>query len=499
MNEIEDNEIVEANDEQPRRRMHPSVFAVAGIVALCLFLVLGWYFFSTRSEAGKPVPAPRSTMDDTATPSVANQTLTISPDQVKNAGIVFETVGEQLSTESTEIATTGTVEPNAYKQTPAVALVGGVVRRVIPELGKIVSTGQTVAVIFSNEFAEAQSRFITLLTEAANARFNYERSQRLININAPGRAELEEAAALSEMQNRYDRTIKLMKIGAASREELEQDNTKLRSAEAELEQVRLREQRATQLLPISNEVRIANEEALNKLQTAESDLSVTRERLLLFGMSPNRINSLRSTSQITSELTVPSPATGTVTSRSVNVGEVVDANKELLRVTDLSSVWVIAQVYEQDLGRMRIGTGASINSDAFPNRVFRGQVTYIDPQLDETTRTGKVRIEIANRGRELKLGMYVRVAFGALGIAERTNPVVSKDAIQNINGQQVVFAATNDPSVFEMRSVRLGTEESGRYQVLEGLQVGDKVVVNGSFVLRAEFLKLQQGSQQHQH
>jgi len=362
-------------------------------------------------------------------------------------------------------------------------------------------------VIFSNEFAEAQSRFITLLTEAANARFNYERSQRLININAPGRAELEEAgkqrkaaeAALSEMQNRYDRTIKLLKIGAASREELEQDNTKLRSAEAELEQARLREQRATQLLPISNEVRIASEEALNKLRTAESDLSTSRQRLLLFGMSPNRVNSLHSTSQITSELSVPSPASGTVTSRSVNVGEVVDANKELLRVTDLSSVWVVAQVYEQDLARMRIGTGASITSDAFPNRVFRGQVTYIDPQLDETTRTGKVRIEITNRSRELKLGMYVRVAFGALGLAELTYPVVSKDAVQNINGQQVVFAATDDPNVFELRPVRLGTDIGGRYQVLEGLQVGDKVVVNGSFTLRAEFLKSQQGSQQHQH
>ena len=164
-------------------------------------------------------------------------------------------------------------------------------------------------------------------------------------------------------------------------------------------------------------------------------------------------------------------------------------------MTDLSSVWVIAQVYEQDLARMRSGTGASITSDAFPNRLFRGQVTYIDPQLAEATRTGKVRIEVANPGRELKLGMYVRAAFGALGNMERTVPVVSKDSVQNINGQQVVFAATNDPNVFELRPVRLGSEKDGRYQVISGLQVGDRVVVNGSFAFRAEVLKTQQGSE----
>ncbi|HTH52241.1 MAG TPA: efflux RND transporter periplasmic adaptor subunit [Pyrinomonadaceae bacterium] len=507
MNETDEKEIVVVEDEPHPRGIHPAAFVVAGVAALGILLLLGWYFFGSRGEAGKPVPAPRSSMDDTTTQPVANQTLTLSPDQVKNAGITIETVGEQLSTESTETSATGTVEANAYKQTPAVTLAGGVVRRVIPQLGDNVSAGQTVAVIFSNEFAATQSKYVSLLTEAANARRNYERSQRLAAINAPGRGELEEAAkqrkaaeaALYEMRNRYDRTVKLQRIGAASREELEQDNTKLRTAEAELEQARLREQRAMQLLPVSNEVRTATEEALNKLQSAESELSTTRQRLLLFGMAASRVNALRSTSQITSELAVPAPASGTVTARSVNVGEVVDANKELLRVTDLSSVWVIAQVYENDLGRMRVGTGASVTSNAFPNRLFRGQVTYIDPQLDETARTGKVRIEVANAGRELKLGMYVSVAFGALGNMERTVPVVPKDAVQNINGQQIVFVATSDPNVFELRPVRLGAESGGRYQVLEGLQVGDKIVVNGSFALRAEFLKLQQGSDQHGH
>jgi cobalt-zinc-cadmium efflux system membrane fusion protein len=488
-----------------RRRIHPGLIA-ALILAVVVIFLLGWYMLSSGSGGGQPVPAPRSSVSDMPAETITAQTLTLSPEQVANAGLTFATVGEQLSTESSEASSTGTIEANAYRQTPAVTLVGGVVRRVSVELGEYVRAGQTIAVVFSDEFAQAQSRYIALRTEAENARRNYERTQRLVEINQPGQTELQQAtkqrkaaeAAVFEMRNRYSRTSRLVLIGAASREELEQDTTKLRAAEAELEEARGRESRATSLLPISAEVRSASEEALNKLRTAESDLAATRQRLILLGMPASRVNGLGSPSQVTSELAVPAPVTGTITARSVNGGEVVEANKELAQITDLTTVWVIAQVYERDIGRMRVGGGASITSDAFPNRIFRGHITYIDPQIDAGTRTGRVRVEVENPGGALKLGMYVRVAFGSLGMAERTVPIVPADAVQEVNGQQVVFAATNDPNVFEMRPVRLGPASEGRYQILEGINVGDRVVVSGSFALRAEWLKLNQGNS-HQH
>ena len=488
-----------------RRRIHPGLIAALILAIVGVFLLL-WYFFRSDSGGGQPVPAPRTSVGDMPAETLTNQTLTLSPEQVQNAGITIETVGEQLSTESNETSATGTVEANAYRQTPAVTLVGGIVRRVVPELGENVRAGQTVAVIFSDEFAQTQSRYIALQTETDNARRNYERTQRLVAINQPGRSELEQAAkqrkageaALNEMRKRFERTARLVIIGAASREELEQDTTKLRTAEAELEEARLRETRATRLLPISAEVRSASEEALNKLRSAETELAATRQRLILYGVTPARVNALRAASQVTSELAVPAPRSGTVTARSVNVGEVVEANKELMRMTDLSAVWVIAQVYERDLARLRVGSGASVTSDAFPSKLFRGHVTYIDPQLDETTRTGKVRVELENPGGQLKLGMYVRVAFGSLGTSERTVPVIPEAAVQNINGQTTVFVATPDPNVFELRPVRLGPESNGKYQVMEGVRVGDRVVVNGSFALRAEWLKTAP-DQAHQH
>lgn len=499
--ENEKNVSLEENSEtakKPFRQQKPVIIAASILAVVLLGIALLIWSRTGDSQAGKPVPAPRTASSDEPTAeTVAGQTITLSPEQIKNAGIKIETVGEQMATESATTAATGVVQANSYRETPAVSLVGGIVRRDVPELGSFVNRGQTVAVVFSDEFAETQSRYIALQTQLNNARLNYARREKLVRINQPGRTELEAAekqlktaeAQLDEMRRRYERTTKLVQIGASSREELEQDNTKLRTAEAEAEESRKRFERSKQLLDINPQTRAELEESANTVRNTESEIASVRQKLILYGMPEQRVNSLRLPSQISSEIAIPAPVSGTVTTRAVNIGEVVEANKELLRITDLSSVWVIAQANETDLGRLRVGSGASVTSDAFPERLFRGQITYIDPRLDEATRTAQVRIELDNPGGVLKIGMYVRAAFGALGQAERTAPVIPVSAVQTIANRQIVFAATADPNVFELRSVRLGTESNGQYMVLEGLTVGDKIVTEGSFLLRAEWLK----------
>jgi cobalt-zinc-cadmium efflux system membrane fusion protein len=410
-----------------RRANRTALVAVVAVVAVAGLALLLWLLSPSRNGAGRPVPAPRTL----STEQGANQgsgvaanteaTITIAPEQVARAGIKVEAVGERASSEAAGQQATGVVQPNAYRETPVVSLVGGIVRSVSAELGQGVGRGQAVAVVSSNELAEAQSRYLAALAE------------------------------LDEHHQHHARTTKLVEIGAASREELEMATTKLRSDEAEIASL--------------------------------------RQRLVLLGLSPQRVSQLRSSSQISSEVTLPSPVSGTVTSRTANPGEVVEANKELLRVTDLSSVWVIGQVYEKDLARIRVGSGASVTSDAYPGRVFRGRVSYVDPRLDPATRTAQVRVELANPGQALKLGMYVQIAFAAVGGSEATVPVVPASAVQNINSQQVVFVATSEPNVFVMRAVRLGTEANGYLPVLEGLSVGERVVTEGGFGLRAEWLK----------
>ena len=400
-----------------------AVVAIAAIVAVAAVAILAWLLWP--SKTGKPVPAPRSvSFEESSSPQTATtgeQKLTVTPEQLQRAGLKIETVGEKPAPDAMGQMTTGVVQANAYKETPVVSIVGGIVRGVKVELGQNVKRGETVAIVFSNELAEAQSRYLSAL------------------------------AALDEHHRHHLRTEKLVGIGAASREELEMANTRYRDA--------------------------------------ESEVAKLRQKLLLLGLSPQRINSLNSTSQISSEISVPSPASGTITSRTVNSGEVIEATKELMRVTDLSSVWVVGQVYEKDLGSIHVGSGANITSDAYPGRVFRGRISYVDPKIDPATRTAQVRVELANPNQMFKIGMYVNVAFATLGVAERTTPVVPKDAVQNIGNQQFVFVATEKPNEFVLRPVRLGPESNGFYPVLEGLNAGERIVTEGSFLLRAEWLK----------
>lgn len=501
----EENQEIEETHEEARadakdpKRMALIIGSVAvGVVLLGAVLI--WVFRSR--EGGTVVPPPRTVSfgdDSTSQPgATGEQTVTIQPDQVDKIGLKIEAAGETLSSEAMSVAATGVVQPNAYKETPVISLLGGVLRKVNAELGQNVGRGQTLGVIFSDEFAASQSRYLALQTEAQTARQNYDRTARLVKISPMSNAELDQALAklktaqaeLEEHHKHHQRTVKLLEIGAASREEFEQATTKLRTAEAEVEEARKRYDRAVKVAEINPVSRGEFEQAAVKLQTAESDLATARQRLLLFGLSPKRVNALRSPSQITSEISVTAPVSGTITKRDVNQGEVVEANKELMRVTNLASVWVIAQVYEKDLALVRTGSGSSVTADSYPGRLFRGQVTYIDPNINQETRTAQVRVELENPGQILKIGMYVNAAFGSMGVAEKTVPTVPSSAVQIINNRQVVFLATEQPNVFTIRPVRLGAETEGKYVVLEGLSVGDRIVTEGSFLLRAEFIKL---------
>ena len=488
-----------ADNEPIRSKRLPLIIGLSVIGVVIIGAGLYWAF--RGGEGGKPVSAPRTVSfgDNTQTSGTAPgvETVTIPSEQVESIGLRVETVGETLSAESMSVAATGVVQPDAYKETPVISLLGGVLRSVSGELGQNVGKGQALAVVFSDELAASQARYLTLQTEAQTARQNYDRTAKLVKISPVSSTDVDQTLArlrtvqaeLIENKQRYERTVKLVEIGASSREELEQAKTKLRSAEANVEEAKKRSDRAVEVADINPLSRSDFEQAAVKRQMAESDLATARQRLLLYGMTAAQLNSLRSPSQITSTIALTSPVTGTITKRTGNQGEVVEANKEVMRVTDLSGVWVIAQVYEKDLGQMRNGSGASVTSDAFPGRVFRGHVTYIDPNIDQATRTAQVRVELDNPGRILKIGMYVNIAFGSTGNAERTMPAIPVSAVQNMNARRIVFVATDKPNVFAIKTVRLGEEANGKYTVLEGLNVGDRVVTEGSFLLRAELLK----------
>jgi RND family efflux transporter MFP subunit len=216
----------------------------------------------------------------------------------------------------------------------------------------------------------------------------------------------------------------------------------------------------------------------------ETELAAARQRLLLLGLEARQVGSLTDASHVVSEVTVPAPANGEVIARSVNPGQVVSAGQELFVVTDLSTVWVIGDLYEKDFPVVRVGSNAVINVPA-NNRTLRGRVAYIDPRVDPASRTAKVRVEVPNPGENLRLGMFVTLSFETASNQRIT--VVPQAAVQAVGERTVVYMPVEgEEGKFAERPVKLGPSRGDLVQVVEGLRPGEKVVTNGSFFLRSE-------------
>src|SRR6185369_8043579 len=199
MSEENNEEITNGDDFEPaqRRKVFYTIAAAIGVVVVVGGLIV-WYL--RGREGGNIVPAPRTVSfgDNTGPPAsdtAGEQTVTIQPDQIDKIGLKTETVGETLSSEAMTVAATGVVQANAYKETPVISLVGGVLRKVSGELGQNVRRGQSLAVIFSDELAASQSRYLALQTAAQTARQNYDRTARLVKISPASNSELDQALA----------------------------------------------------------------------------------------------------------------------------------------------------------------------------------------------------------------------------------------------------------------------------------------------------------------
>ena len=246
------------------------------------------------------------------------------------------------------------------------------------------------------------------------------------------------------------RTQELVRLGAASRQELEE-------------------------IEANHQVHAAHVEE-------------ARKRLLLLGLDERQVADVAAGRQANTNVEIPSPLDGVVTSRNVNLGQVITSGQDLLTVTDLSSVWIEANLLENDFGAVRVGSQATIMTPAYAGREYRGVVSYIDPQVDPQTRTAKVRVAVDNPGFALRLGMYMDVLFTSP--AGGTVPVVPKQAIQSIGSTNVVYLPVKgDSGRFLQRSVKTGDETPSGFRVLEGLKFGETVVTDGSFLLRAETLR----------
>lgn len=472
----------------------------AGVAVVMLVVVGIVAVFLAAKRSGRPVPAPQSVTFDSVqgdlSPNAVGETITLQLDQVRNAGIVAEVAGEGVSDSSGTVTGTGIVQADAYKDVKVTALVSGRVKSFLVEPGAKVAKGSVIAVAESEDFVRAQSEFVTARTAMDNAKRAIERSLRLLDINQPGRSDYEMAvhlassagASLSEARSRFERAGKMLELGSISREQYESEQAKFRTAEAEYVEAEARLGRAKKLLDVSPEAKSQAESALIELTKAEGDFSAMKEKLRLFGCTESEIDALRAPADIKRELRLRAPVSGILVSRSIASGEVFEKERELFRVADLNELWFVAQVFEKDLSRLKVGSVAEIGVGSSIEDL-RGRVTYVDPILNERSRTAQVRIVFRNVREDVRLGTYATLkSVSGLGDGRKV-ALVKSSALQRIGDADFVFVEKSDAVTFEMRQVRIGVDRGGIVPLIEGVSPGEKVVVDGAFLIRAEFLK----------
>ncbi len=328
-----------------------------------------------------------------------------------------------------ELETTGSVDFDQRRFAHVSPRVGGRVESVPVELGEAVRAGQVLARIDSIELGEAVGDYLQSRARAELARETWEREDRLF-------------------RERVSSEQEMLSARAASRE-------------------------------------------------ADAALRGAEERLHLLGLSNDEVAKLGYDQPRVSIYEVRAPFAGTIVAKEVTRGEMVETQSQLFQVADLSRVWVWIDVYERDLARVHLGDGVTIEVDAYPDTPFTGEVVYLGSSVQSATRTARARIEVPNPEGRLRPGMFARVRIldpHAAAEAPGTVEVVAvpEAAVQRDGDRSVVFVALGEGR-FEPRTVKLGRRGEGFVEVLDGVAVGEPVVVAGAFFVKSELAREELG------
>ena len=215
---------------------------------------------------------------------------------------------------------------------------------------------------------------------------------------------------------------------------------------------------------------------------ASSLLSSALERLKQWQIPEREIEELEQTGKVEREMEVDAPASGFIVERNALPNMYVQLGAKLYSLADLSMVWVYAQVFQNDLGRVKIGSPAEITVDSYPGRVFPGRVSFIWPQLDQTTRTAKVRLEILNPDLTLSLGMFVNIA---LDVPLGRQLVIPASGVFQTGTRQIAFVDMGEGH-FAPHDIEVGARAGDDVVVSKGLKAGERIVTSANFLIDSE-------------
>ena len=350
-----------------------------------------------------------------------------------NAGLRTAEAGASMQPVTRQL--TGVVAPDESRVAHVRPLARGVIETVSVSLGDRVQRGQALVTYDNIELGELVGEYLS------------------------ASAVLQQSEADRDVRRRnYERASELITLEAIAQQTYELRESEFRNSEAAV---------ASQRAVVATV-----EEQLHRFGFTDEDL----EELGL-DVIQHRERSLS---------VLRAPSDGIVTQYNVAIGELVGPDRELFTITDINTVWVLADVYERDLTTVRTGLDVAVTTQAYPGAVFRGQLTYISDLIDPRTRTAKVRCIVPNPDGALKLNMFAKVAVPTGN--SRPATTVPTAAVQHVDGQASVFVQLT-PEQFEHRPIILGDTSTEVTEVVDGLDVGETIVADGSFYLKTALLR----------
>jgi cobalt-zinc-cadmium efflux system membrane fusion protein len=357
------------------------------------------------------------------------QEVVLSPNQ--QAAVRIETQPAAVSQESDLLRVKGRIALADERSWRVGVRTTGSVVAVYKGLGDYVRKGQILARYHADEVRDSRALYRRAVSDVSRTQ-----------------------AGAAQAQRNRDRAQRMLDLKAGSQQQLEQAEQDLVAARAEARNAEIEVERLRDLL--EDDLRVPAEPKANRQDDLEDDVPIL------------------------------APGDGYILEKNVTPGKSVDISSVTFVIGDLSKVWMLASVRQEDLGRLRTGQGASVTLPGDTEHRWSGKITNLGQELDPATRVMQVRIELDNRDNRFRPEMLANAEIPVGG--RKATVQVSSDAVQQIGDQEVVFVQ-KETNRFEVRAVRTGETAGGKTPILDGLKGGEAVVVRGSFVLKSQLLK----------
>ncbi len=420
---------------EPSNRNHNWRITGIALIAMVTGLVLGVFLYPRLYGTGpaKQLSALPAENEKPAKSELSSDTVQMSPQSQKEAGITVEPAG--LRDLRDTLSATGTVSEDPLRVAHIRPLARGLIEKTYVRLGDRVSNGDPL-VEYDN-------------IELGLAIGDYQSAQ----------AELQRSLTDLEIRKTIlDRGKEMLKVGAIARTAYDLREAEYKDAEA-------------------------------KTAGARATVAKIVEQIHRFGWTDQDLANLpakQGSGHSIAHSILKAPSSGIITSYHASIGETVEPSTELLAITDISSLWVLADIFEKDLSHVQAGKAVQVRVASYPGKVFRGRITYVADTIDPKTRTAKVRCVVENSGELLKLEMFATIEIPV----DKTNSVlaVPDSAIQQIDGKPVVFVM-NSEKEFQKHGVQTGMATGGYTEIRSGLKAGELVATQGSFVVKTAILR----------